>query len=61
MDAKPKARKGRKKTGKVTVTLRLFQETKDLLEKAALETRSSSLSQYAEKAMLAQFKKDGID
>jgi uncharacterized protein (DUF1778 family) len=61
MDAKPKARKGRMKIGKLTVTLRLFKETKDLLEKAAFSTRSSSLSQYAEKAMLAQFKKDGIN
>jgi uncharacterized protein (DUF1778 family) len=36
-----KSPKGRKKTGKVTVTLRFYKETKDLLEKAAVETRSS--------------------
>ena len=55
-----KSPKGRKKTGKVTVTLRFYRETKDLLEKAAVETRSSSLSEYAERAVLAQVKKDGI-
>jgi len=48
-------------TGKVTVTLRLYQETKDLLQKAAIETRASSLSEYAERAILAQVKKDKVE
>jgi hypothetical protein len=60
VEEKPSSQKGRKKTGKVTVTLRFYQETKDLLEKAVIETRSSSLSEYAERAVLGQLKKDGI-
>ena len=56
-----KTPKGRKKTGKVTITLRFFQETKDLLQKAATQTRASSLSEYAERAILAQVKKDKVE
>jgi hypothetical protein len=55
-----KSPKGRKKTGKVTITLRFYRETKDLLQKAAIETRASSLSEYAERAVLAQVKRDKI-
>ena len=56
-----KSPKGRKKTGKVTITLRFYRETKDLLQKAAIETRASSLSEYAERAVLAQVKRDKIE
>jgi hypothetical protein len=51
---------GRRPTGKITVQLRLYQDTRDLLEKAVIETRSSSMSEYAERAILMQLKKDGI-
>ena len=61
MKDKAKSPKGRKMTGKVTVTLRLYQATKDLLQKAAIETRASSLSEYAERAILAQVKKDKVE
>jgi hypothetical protein len=60
VDERRKTQKGRKPTGKVTVTLRLYQQTKDLLEKGAIESRSSSLSEYAERAILAQLKRDRI-
>ena len=51
---------GRRATGKITVALRFYQETKDLLEKAIIQTRSASLSEYVERAVLDRFKKDGI-
>jgi hypothetical protein len=34
--------------------------TRNLLEKAALKTNASSMSEYVEKAIWAQLKKDGI-
>ena len=62
MPAKETRKKGpgRRSTGKITVALRFYQETKDLLERAIIETRSSSLSEYVERAVLDRFKKDGI-
>jgi hypothetical protein len=62
MPAKETKKKGpgRRSTGKITVALRFYQETKDLLEKAIVQTRSASLSEYVERAVLDRFKKDGI-
>lgn len=56
----PKAKKpGRKKIGRVTVTMRLFPKTKTLLKRAA---KAAGLEQgrYVEKVLLTQFEQEGI-
>jgi hypothetical protein len=61
MASEGRAKAGRKKTGKKTVTIRLSLSTKELLDKVPLgEIQFPSLSAYCEKAILAQLKKDGI-
>jgi hypothetical protein len=54
-------KKGRRSTGKITVTLRLLPETKERLEKAATQFNLDSVSEYAENAILTQLKKDKIE
>jgi hypothetical protein len=53
-------RPGRRTTGKITVVVRMLPETKTRVEKAAREFNLDSTSEYVEKAILAQLKKDGI-
>jgi uncharacterized protein (DUF1778 family) len=52
---------GRRSTGKITITLRVRPETKERLEKAAAQLNLDSSSEYAEEAILAKLKKDGIE
>jgi hypothetical protein len=50
---------GRKKTGKVTTTLRLYPSTKRALAKAA-RLSNRQISDYAEQALLDRMKADGF-
>ena len=50
---------GRRKLGKETFALRLRPETKEILDRAASAARTTS-SDYAEEAILAKARKDGI-
>jgi hypothetical protein len=52
---------GRRSTGKITITLRVRPQTKEWLERAAVQLNLDSSSEYAEEAILAKLKKDGID
>ena len=57
---KKKTRKvGRPESGKDTVTFRLLPQTKELLTKAAANIEVDK-SEYVERALRAQFRKDGI-
>jgi predicted transcriptional regulator len=51
---------GRRKTGKITVSVRLSPETKALLDKAAEQFRLDSFSAYVEEAVLERLKRDKI-
>jgi hypothetical protein len=52
---KPKRLKPRRDT----VSFRLLPETKEMLDRAVVET-DTTLGRYIEKALRAQFRKDGI-
>jgi hypothetical protein len=56
---KRKKKPGRRKVGRVTVTMRLFPTTKKLLKQAA---KAADLEQgrYVEKVLLAQFEREGF-
>lgn len=54
------AKAGRRKTGKITVSVRLSPQTKALLEKAAERFRLDSVSAYVEEAVLDRLKRDKI-
>jgi predicted transcriptional regulator len=58
MPEKKKPRLQRPKRNAVTV--RLLDETKEMLDRAAAKTDTTQ-GRYVEKALRAQFKKDGID
>jgi predicted transcriptional regulator len=51
---------GRRKTGKITVSVRLSPETKALLDKAAEQFGLDSFSAYAEEAILERLERDEI-
>jgi hypothetical protein len=53
-----KRKPGRRKTGKITITLRVFPTTKRLLAKAARLSKRQ-ISDYAEEALLDRLKADG--
>jgi uncharacterized protein (DUF1778 family) len=59
MDAKKK-KPGRRKIGRVTVTLRLFPSTKRLLRKAA-RIAKKQISDYAEETILERIKRESIE
>jgi hypothetical protein len=50
---------GRRKLGKITFALRIFPTTREILDRAAFQARMTS-SDYAEEAILAKARKDGI-
>jgi hypothetical protein len=51
---------GRRKTGKITVSVRLSPETKALLDQATQQLGLDSFSRYAEEAILQRLKRDKI-
>jgi hypothetical protein len=58
MDAKKKP--GRRKSGKITITLRVFPVTKRLLRKAARKAKKQ-ISDYAEETLLERIKRESIE
>lgn len=50
----------RRKTGKITVTVRLSPETKAMLDRAAEQLNLDSFSAYVEEAILQRIKRDKI-
>jgi hypothetical protein len=58
-NAGKKKKPGRQKTGKITMTLRVFPTTKRALAKAARVSKRQ-ISDYAEEALLARMKADGF-
>ena len=59
MSDQEKPKTGRRRTGKITFPLRIYPETKARLERAA-EAERIPLSEYVERALQVQFRKDGI-
>jgi len=55
---RPKA--GRRKTGKISVTVRLSPETRTLLDRAAEQLGLDSFSVYIEEAIRQRLKRDKI-
>jgi predicted transcriptional regulator len=55
---RPKA--GRRKTGKISITVRLSPETRTLLDKAAEQLELDSVSLYVEEAVRQRLKRDKI-
>jgi hypothetical protein len=51
---------GRRKTGKLTVSVRLSPETKALLDKATAQLGLDSFSLYVEEAIRQRLKRDKI-
>jgi hypothetical protein len=51
---------GRRKTGKITVSVRLSPQTKALLDKATEQLSLDSFSAYVEKAVLERLERDEI-
>jgi uncharacterized protein (DUF1778 family) len=58
-DETTKKTPGRRKLGKMTFALRLRPTTKEILDRAASQAHTTS-SDYAEEAILAKARKDGI-
>ena len=62
MPRKPKPPKiGRRKTGKITVSVRLSPETKAMLDRAAEQFDLDSFSLYVEEAIRQRLKRDKIE
>jgi predicted transcriptional regulator len=61
MPRQPKQPKiARRRTGKITISLRLSPETKARLDKAAAHFELDSFSAYAEQAILERLERDKI-
>jgi hypothetical protein len=61
MDAISITRKvGRRKTGKMTVSVRISPQTKARLDQAVEQLELDSFSDYVETALKTQFRRDGI-
>jgi uncharacterized protein (DUF1778 family) len=56
---RPKA--GRRKTGKISITVRLSPETRTLLDKAAEQLGLDSVSVYVEEAIRQRLKRDKVE
>jgi len=54
-----RAKVGRPKIGRVTVTIRLFPKTKTLLKRAA-KNAGIEQGQYVERLLLNQFEREGL-
>jgi predicted transcriptional regulator len=62
MPRKPKPPKtGRRKTGKITVSVRLSPETKAMLDRAAEQFDLDSVSLYVEEAIRQRLKRDKVE
>jgi hypothetical protein len=55
-----RSKTGRRKTGKITVSVRLSPETKALLDKATEQFGLDSFSAYVEEALLERLERDKI-
>jgi hypothetical protein len=58
-DTKKRKKPGRRKIGRITVTLRLFPTTKRLLAKIA-RLEKKQISDYAEELFMADFRVRGL-
>jgi hypothetical protein len=55
-----RSKAGRRKTGKISVTVRLSPETKAMLDRATEQFGLDSFSVYVEEAILQRLKRDKI-